>query len=450
MRLASSVVRALAGSIAVAGLALTSAAYAQPAGHGADAGTYRVQRGDSLDRIARRLAGAHPERTAALAEAIYHGNPKAFIGGERNRLRRDAELALPGPVQAPPVAASAAGDDDELSFAESIARTAGEMSAQLSPDAGLIEPAPASVVSGQAAASAPVASIAAALGASTVPYAASIAPSSAPAAHARHRLQPRRSLIWLGVLILCVLVAILVWRRKDAAPRRAARVDTPPPNPTGREAGKREIDWLAQAREGEARDREEQALLAQLARAPRDVGALYGLAQINARRGDRAALRQYANLLFEETDGEGLMWRRTAELGRALDPDEPLYGDDPYRTLAEHAGRQASGPRSLPLRESDLELGAPAASEARSAEDEAAASAAPATQGQALSSAPGTAAAAPQAPAEWGQPADPFQGIDLDLGAAPSSEGTAPKPPTGAAGNKRRGARSARGKGGRR
>ena len=57
-------------------------------------GTYRVRRGDTLFGIARSLGGQGS--MAELAEAIFQANPEAFIRGDRNRLRADVDLRIPG------------------------------------------------------------------------------------------------------------------------------------------------------------------------------------------------------------------------------------------------------------------------------------------------------------------------------------------------------------------
>lgn len=57
---------------------------------------YRVQRGDSLWRIASNLVKAgSPASREALMEDIFALNQSAFVGGNRNRLRVDQNLLLP-------------------------------------------------------------------------------------------------------------------------------------------------------------------------------------------------------------------------------------------------------------------------------------------------------------------------------------------------------------------
>ena len=60
---------------------------------------YRVQRGDSLWRIAGNLVKTgSPVARETLMEDIFALNPTAFVGGNRHRLRVDQELLLPDSV----------------------------------------------------------------------------------------------------------------------------------------------------------------------------------------------------------------------------------------------------------------------------------------------------------------------------------------------------------------
>lgn len=63
---------------------------------------YQVQRGDSLWSIAGRLqAGGSTASREALMADIHALNPAAFSGGDRNRLRAEAQLQLPDSALAP-------------------------------------------------------------------------------------------------------------------------------------------------------------------------------------------------------------------------------------------------------------------------------------------------------------------------------------------------------------
>ncbi|MGI4983518.1 MAG: hypothetical protein ACRYGL_09370 [Janthinobacterium lividum] len=152
---------------------------------------------------------------------------------------------------------------------------------------------------------------------------------------------------------------------QDARARVAGRAPDPAAVPrTGREAGRREVEALEALRGLEFGDREEAALQSQLARAPRDVGALFGLLQWHARRGERVQVESFAHALWDETDAEGELWRRAAALGRSVDPTNPLYSDDPFAALAEHAARQ---PTRAPLALAAFDLSLPEADASPSA-----------------------------------------------------------------------------------
>jgi hypothetical protein len=126
----------------------------------------------------------------------------------------------------------------------------------------------------------------------------------------------------------------------------------------GRQAGRREVEALEAVRAQTFTDRAEQQLHEQLARAPRDVGALFGLLQWHVRRGEKAQAESFAHALWDETDAEGELWRRAAALGRSLDPDNPLYSEDPFTALARHA---ALLPVRAPLPLDTLDLSLPEA-----------------------------------------------------------------------------------------
>lgn len=97
---------------------------------------------------------------------------------------------------------------------------------------------------------------------------------------------------------------------------------------SGRRAALREIDFVNQGLQYiDDDDRIEQALHVQLARSPRDVSALSQLAQFYAQRKNIAAFREQANLLYEETEGEGKLWRNIEKMGRELDPNDLLYNN---------------------------------------------------------------------------------------------------------------------------
>ena len=57
--------------------------------------TIRTVSGDSLWRIAERLAGENPENLNQTMLALHRLNPESFIDGDIDRLRADAELRVP-------------------------------------------------------------------------------------------------------------------------------------------------------------------------------------------------------------------------------------------------------------------------------------------------------------------------------------------------------------------
>jgi len=137
--------------------------------------------------------------------------------------------------------------------------------------------------------------------------------------------------------------------------------------PSGRAAGRREVAAIEALRYTTFVDREQAALHTQLARAPRDVGALFGLLAWHARRGERAEVASFAHALWDETDAEGELWRRAAALGRSVDADNPLYDEDPFAALAAHAALQPVT-ASLALDTLDLSLHAANAGDADDAD----------------------------------------------------------------------------------
>lgn len=78
---------------------------------------YQVQRGDSLWKIARRLAPESGVSLQRLMDDIHALNPQAFVGGDSHRLIAGATLRLPDavrlpePVEAPVAAAPAAAGE---------------------------------------------------------------------------------------------------------------------------------------------------------------------------------------------------------------------------------------------------------------------------------------------------------------------------------------------------
>ncbi len=78
---------------------------------GAGRQTIRPVSGDSLWRIAERLAGPNPENLNRTMLALHRLNPEAFIGGDIDRLRADVELRVPDMDEVSAPGQSAARDE---------------------------------------------------------------------------------------------------------------------------------------------------------------------------------------------------------------------------------------------------------------------------------------------------------------------------------------------------
>lgn len=96
--------------------------------------------------------------------------------------------------------------------------------------------------------------------------------------------------------------------------------------------------YLAYGRDLQA----EEILKEALRHSPDRTAVHVKLAEIYAKRQDRKALDAVAQDVFRLTDGHGVDWNRVADLGRSIDPENPLYqpgghppvlGDDAARHL---------------------------------------------------------------------------------------------------------------------
>lgn len=92
---------------------------------------YRVQRGDSLWRIAGRLqaAGSEVSREALMAD-IHALNPQAFGGGDPNRLNAGVELLLPDSVLAAAPAETVGTEPETVAQANADASAVAQLEAQ--------------------------------------------------------------------------------------------------------------------------------------------------------------------------------------------------------------------------------------------------------------------------------------------------------------------------------
>ncbi|MFD2297305.1 FimV family protein [Paracidovorax citrulli] len=111
--------------------------------------------------------------------------------------------------------------------------------------------------------------------------------------------------------------------------------------------------YLAYGRDLQA----EEILKEALRHSPDRTAVHVKLAEIYAKRQDRKALGAVAQDVFRLTDGQGMDWNRVADLGRSIDPENPLYqpgGPPPdagrrcraqpaCRRIPQHADRRPRG-----------------------------------------------------------------------------------------------------------
>lgn len=92
-------------------------------------------------------------------------------------------------------------------------------------------------------------------------------------------------------------------------------------------------------------------------RTPFDTGLLLGLLEMHAHRHEVDRFQETAHELWELTDGEGPDWKRAASLGRRIDPDNPLYAEDPFAAYRQqHTASGSDFVKPMP----DVDLGLPA------------------------------------------------------------------------------------------
>lgn len=91
-------------------------------------------------------------------------------------------------------------------------------------------------------------------------------------------------------------------------------------------------------------------------RTPFDTGLLLGLLEMHAHRHEVERFQETAHELWELTDGEGPDWKRASALGRRIDPDNPLYAEDPFSAYRhQHQTSEPAFVKPLP----DVDLGLP-------------------------------------------------------------------------------------------
>jgi Tfp pilus assembly protein FimV len=61
--------------------------------------TYKVLRGESLDKVIQKTMADSPLRVELLRNAFIELNPQAFPGGQASRMRATEPLNVPDPVQ---------------------------------------------------------------------------------------------------------------------------------------------------------------------------------------------------------------------------------------------------------------------------------------------------------------------------------------------------------------
>jgi Tfp pilus assembly protein FimV len=61
--------------------------------------TYKVLRGESLDKVRQKTMPDSPLRVELLRNAFIELNPQAFPGGQASRMRTTEPLNVPDPVQ---------------------------------------------------------------------------------------------------------------------------------------------------------------------------------------------------------------------------------------------------------------------------------------------------------------------------------------------------------------
>jgi pilus assembly protein FimV len=351
---------------------------------------YAVRPGQSLSDIAGDIGKTTDKNMRErVASALFKANPQAFSNGDRNKLRLGATLnvpdvsgllAMPAPTQAAsasgpgpaargvavpspvaPASANVAPDavaaasrpgqvapgvagnpqagaqvaagaiagpagraaGGSIDAAPSLRATAPAVSASsgssvigsiapAAPASAVVTPAPLTV--------APVSAPAAASSTVSIPVApAAASPASTPAAQAR----AGGSLATLVALALLFAAGAFFWlRRRSARPAAPAAA----PAPTGLDAPGA-ADTLVEL--GGA-DRAERLLRSQLERTPDDPELIGALLELYANRGEIEAFGELAAALWDLTDGSDAHWARAAELGRRIDPDNPLYGQDLY------------------------------------------------------------------------------------------------------------------------
>jgi pilus assembly protein FimV len=156
-------------------------------------------------------------------------------------------------------------------------------------------------------------------------------------------------LLGAGLVLVLGLAWYAVRRRRSAADRQAVAESPIAPADTGQftvpaDAGAPPVEAVSAAptRRGEeeeldplqeaetyityGRDAQAEAVLKEaIAKWPRRHELQVKLLELYAKRSDLSAFESAATELFAQTGGQGPHWQRAAEMGYALDPENPLY-----------------------------------------------------------------------------------------------------------------------------
>ena len=122
--------------------------------------------------------------------------------------------------------------------------------------------------------------------------------------------------------------------------------------------------YLAYGRDLQA----EEILKEALRHNPERLSVYVKLAEIYAKRQDRTALESTAQDLYQQTQGAGPDWTRVADLGRELDPANPLYQAQAQTQAQTNEQSQATGP--TPLEGTDIGLVSALAAQAAMDDDD--------------------------------------------------------------------------------
>ncbi len=350
--------------------AVTSASAAVPekAVHGAGVA---IQPGDTLRTFALRVKPKRASLSQTMA-AIFQANPDAFDNGDANQLKPGSHLRVPEPerilalsdTRARQILAAPAAPRVDPSSPSARDVTRHEAASHVLAEPPKVEPAhPASApLAAHAEASAPDAAVVA-LREQVAKKDASLgeaqlrifhlesqlktmerkerAASEAAASAARASQGGALAHYWPwlaggGTAVLALLGGLLFWRsrrkQEDVAPDTAAAPVQPagkpvkgsePPPPAD------DVDPLAEAEVYLSYGRDSQAediLRAALAKDPARHDIRMKLLEIYHQNHDTQLFALHAREIEKAFEGQGPQWGRVVVMGKAIDPENPLYG----------------------------------------------------------------------------------------------------------------------------